>query len=209
MFRLISILIVITISLISAKAQQVAVQSCSIMEQDCTATDSLRYDLNGDLTTVVKFHFDKDCTPEFRGNIIGKPIKRESEWIIYLTGRTRKIYVYMDNSLPIEIDFTKFKDSTKGLLAGKTYLVELKTSEQRKLDFGKGSNVLVFNSDAPLSKLIVNGQEWQVDGNTFKRLMPYGEYEYSAYSESQKKLSGTVVVKNTLGNTIVKLKFKE
>ena len=207
MIRLIIFVAFSIASLVNTLAQEISVQSCAINPQDCTATSSPRIDLNGDITAALKIYYPKGANLDFRGNVVGEVAKSDEFYLIYLVGGTKQLHIYKEGAVPLEVDFTQYTDCPKGLIAGKTYELYLKESSKVKKDYGRGSNIVLFKSDTPLSKLIVDGQQWQVNGMTAKRLMPYGEYEYEATSISNQTIKGTVEVTKSFGNKIVNLQF--
>ena len=182
------IVVYLIASLVNIRAQEIAVQSCVINPQDCTAFSSPRIDLNGDITAAVKIYYPEKSNLDFRGNVVGEVSK--------------------NGTVPLEVDFTQYTDNHKGLIAGKTYELYLKNVSTTKKNFGKGSNIVIFISNTPFSKLIVDGQQWQINGTSAKRLMPYGEYEYEATSTTNQTIRGTVEVTKSFGNKIVNLQFK-
>lgn len=190
-------------------AQQVAVLSISLQKEDSTAIQYPRYDLNGDLTGVIKIYYTGDKDIGFRGNIVGNVVIQSDCRMFYLIGGTRRLHIYMEGSTPMEVDFTKYPDLERGIIGGNTYYMQLKEYPDNNKIYDKGSNILIFKSDIPIKRLSVNGYDWPINGLTAKRLMPFGEYEYRAYSISDKLLTGKVEVVESIGNIIVKLKFEK
>lgn len=208
MMKSLIIVVYLIASLVNIRAQEIAVQSCVINPQDCTAFSSPRIDLNGDITAAVKIYYPEKSNLDFRGNVVGEVSKNEDFYTVYLVGGTKQLHIYKDGTVPLEVDFTQYTDNHKGLIAGKTYELYLKNVSTTKKNFGKGSNIVIFISNTPFSKLIVDGQQWQINGTSAKRLMPYGEYEYEATSTTNQTIRGTVEVTKSFGNKIVNLQFK-
>ena len=209
MSRILVLVVVSLLALIEIDAQQIAVESCNLSMQDPTATTYPNVDLNGDLTAAVKIFYSSGSDLDFRGNIVGEVVKRDGYYLIYLVDKTRRLHIYKDGMMPLEIDFTQYPDTPKGVLSGKTYWVKLKNIRVPKKGYGKGSNTVIFKSDVPLSELIVDGQAWSVNGTTAKRLIPYGEYEYQATSIYHQTIKGTIEVIKTLGSKVVNIKFND
>lgn len=191
----------------TANAQTLNIVSCAIQEGENIAANRSRYDLNENIAAVVVFTGTGGRDMDFRGNIIGDVIKEDSRYIVYLADRTKRLHIYCTDCVPAEIDFTKYADSEKGVLGGKTYSVSLVLPVKSK-DYGTGSNVLVFESDVELKKVLVNNEEWQITGNTAKRLVPFGKYYYEIQSVTNKTASGEVEVVNMFGNQKVKIEFE-
>lgn len=192
-------------------AQEVEVSVCRLSASDTIPSLPARYDINNDISARVDILCDKLAEVEVRGNVVGNIINYEGRLIVYLCDGTRKIHLYSAGNLPLEIDFTTYPDTKYGVKGGEIYAlsVSVPPSESSLPDYGIGSKMLLFESDIPLDKLVVNGEKWNVSGKFAKKLVPYGEYGYEAYSSSNEKISGTVKVDNSLGNKRVKLKFKK
>lgn len=204
-------LLIVTIgwSALSVQAQELTVKSFALETSNNIAVSRPRYDLNDEIAAAVIFVAPEGMHLEFRGNVIGNSIREDGLHVAYLANKTKRVHVYATGQLPIEIDFTQYADSQKGVLGGKTYRMSLTLPEKKK-DYGTGSNTLIFQADANLRKIWVNGEEWTVTGNTAKRLVPFGAYHYRALADScDKAVVGDVEVVKMLGNKIVKLKFKE
>ena len=124
-------------SLIKIDAQEITVQSCVSNPQDCTATSSPRVDLNGDVTAALKIYYPKGVNLDFRGNVVGEVAKSDDFYLVYLVGGTKQLHIYKEGALPLEVDFTQYTDSPKGMIAGKTYELYIKNASAPKKDYGK------------------------------------------------------------------------
>lgn len=198
-----------SLGIISVNAQTLDVLSCTIQVSENIAESRPRYDLNDMPAAVVIFPETGDRQMEFRGNVIGETIKDGDRHIVYLADRTKRLHIYCAGFIPMEIDFTDYADSQRGLVGGSTYCISFAATSPAKKDYGTGSNVLIFDADVPLSKVIVNGETWPVSGQTAKRLVPFGEYSYEVYADSYETIEGKTEVVNTFGNQVVKLEFKK
>ena len=96
MMRSIIIVAFLIASLVNIRAQEIAVQSCVINPQDCTASSSPRIDLNGDITAAVKIFYPEKSNLDFRGNVVGEVSKNEDSYIVYLVGGTKQLHIYKD-----------------------------------------------------------------------------------------------------------------
>ena len=197
---------------LTLRAEQFSILSCSVLEQDKTAIESAVYDLNNDITAAVILTIDSSQDIKVIGNIVRQVRVGKNKYIVYITDGTRKINIYSTGYLPLELDFSTYKGMNRGLKGGMTYSLCLKTivnagSQLPRKDYGLGSNVLMFKSDLPLSKITVNEVEWKISDNMAKKLVPFGQYHYVATNQSGQQLEGEIEVTNALGNKVVKLEF--
>lgn len=192
------------------RAQSIEIVNCHEVEGDETALRAARLDLNGNLTAALVFLTELDGIV-VRGNVIGEPVREPGRVTVFLTEGTKMIQVFSDGNLPIDLDFTDFPALQNGLKGGITYSVEVKTltDEAPPKTVEKGSNMLQFRADQPLRRLSVGGEEWKVSGTTAKKLMPFGEYDFTAESESGITRKGKAVVKNAFGSCVVNLRFND
>ena len=109
--------------------------------------------------------------------------------------------------MPLQIDFTKYEDSSNGLEGGCTYCLSLVGDKVKKKTYPKGAANLIFVSNVPLKKIVVNGLEWLVNGKMSKRLVQYGEYNYEAYADGYLPITGTIEVVKALWGKSVNLNF--
>lgn len=183
----------------------------SVKADDATniALEYPRYDLNQELTGVLIIQGLDPNEFSIRGNIVGEVIKENGICIVYLIEFTKKITIYSDIAIPLEINLGDYEDLKKGVMGGKTYRLILDKTKIRK-DYGPGSNILMFKSDTPFSELIVNGASWSIsNGTTSKQLVPFGEYEYKAFAEGYEPIEDFVIVKESLGSKIIHLNFEK
>ena len=210
-----TIILFIYLGIVHVNAQTLNISSCSIQEQDSTAIKQARYDLNNQIAAAIVFLMDGNQNMEFRGSIIGDVVKEKDRHIVYIADKTKRLHIYCSGYLPTEIDFTAYSDSSKGVSGGKTYYVSIKEEiRETGKDYGKGSTILLFTSDVPIEKLLVNGQEWEIEtwglGSSSKQLVPFGKYHYEVYTNSHEAISDDVeVIDNLFSVQNVKLNFNK
>lgn len=183
----------------------------SIRADDATniALEYPRYDLNQELTGVLIIQGLDTNEFTIKGNIVGEVIKENGISIVYLIESSKKITIYSDEAIPLEINLADYEDLKKGVVGGKTYRLILDRPKISK-DYGPGSNILLFKSEIPFSELIVNGNSWSIsDGTTSKQLVPFGEYKYKAFAEGYAPVDGFVIVNESLGSKIIHLNFEK
>lgn len=196
-----------------ANAQNLVIDSCRVCNKDSTWIISPRTDINGKPCSVIKvFTTNIKGKLDFKGNIVGDIVKGESAYTIYVLDKTKRLKVYHSDYIPETIDFTGYEDSRSGLECNKVYYVFISgpnETRQASVPVPEGSRVLSFFSDMQLQSLIVDGIEWKIlNGNSSKRLIPYGNHSYEAISVDGTHLKGEVNLLPSIGSKIIKLNFK-
>ena len=190
-------------------AQNISIRSFLEINNDNLVTTMPRYDLNDNICACVVIDFVDSKGLEFRGNIVGDIVKTPDKYVVYLPDRTKRLYIYNDDYLPLLVDFTQYEESRRGVIGGKTYSLSLVGEKQKtQKKYPNGTNTLVLVADIPLTKVIVNGQEWEINNTTSKRLVPYGEYHYEVFADGFAPYSGTVEVLPSFGSKTVHIHFQ-
>lgn len=103
--------IIITLFLMAmpfgVNAQQLVIKSFEFSPSDIIASQDIRTDLTGVACAIVKIHI-LEGVDRVEGNVIGNIVDRGVEKWVYMTEGTKKMRVYSQNHLPIEIDFQDF-----------------------------------------------------------------------------------------------------
>lgn len=189
-------------------AQSLIVLSCTEMGENSIAERQPRFDINDDKAAAVIFETVDDHGMDFKGNIIGTIEKKDGKYIVYLANKSKKITIYSQGTLPTEIQFPDY-GMNNGVLGGKTYCVTLRRAVSEKKDSETRANTLIFDSDIPMDRIIVNGEEWHTNGRTAKRLVPLGSYHYKIYAQSYDPIIGDIEVVNSIVPPTVKLQFNK
>lgn len=171
-----------------------------------------RFDLNDNPCAAIQvFAKDVSDTLNFKGSIWGDIVHQDSLYLIYVPNRTKKVTIYNANYLPLEIDFTYYTENHLGLKGGAVYKMQVmpdivKTNDT-SISLQQGMKLLVFTSETPLAKLMVNGKQWKISNDSARRLLPYGTYDYEAIAVDGRNCHGRVELKPSFGNKNVAIKF--
>ena len=191
-------------------AQNLEIKSFELSRDENIAMTNARYDLNNDLTSVVIIEGIPDDGVEIHdGSVIDCIKTSESVCTLYILDRTKKITVYSPGFLPLEVRFDSYEFTKSGVIGGTTYKLVLSKPKKKK-EYGAGSKMVIFRSNEPISRLVVDGNEWDIPEENpvmLKRLMPYGEYDYKITSISGKMKEGIVEVDNSFGSKTVNINF--
>ncbi|MDE5849992.1 MAG: hypothetical protein K2H38_07610 [Muribaculaceae bacterium] len=181
------------------------------MEKVANPDDSVlfpyKYDFNNDVTAQVEILAEGIKFVEVEGNAIGGIQNFKNRSILYLCDGSRHIRLFSEGNLPLDIDFSKFEDTKRGVKGGELYLLKI-SKERQKQSFALGSRILAFKMEGPLDSLIVNGVQWPIENQVSQKLVPFGEYTYKAFSNGQFQKDGTVTLTEGLGSKIVKIPFE-
>lgn len=199
--------ILVLFSCAIGKSQKLNIQAFYKSQENNIAQTSPRYDLNDNKCAAIIIMPEENGELQFRGMVVGKVEKKSTRYILYMPMKTKRLYIYHSNYMPLQIDFTKYEDSSNGLEGGCTYCLSLVGDKVKKKTYPKGAANLIFVSNVPLKKIVVNGLEWLVNGKMSKRLVQYGEYNYEAYADGYLPITGTIEVVKALWGKSVNLNF--
>ncbi|MDE6561810.1 MAG: hypothetical protein K2K75_10550 [Muribaculaceae bacterium] len=205
MVRLLCLLTLFYVAL-NIKGDEIVYSIERVHNPDSSLSLPEKFDLNNDVTAQIEIIADDIKFVEVEGNAISGIEKHNNRSILYLCDGSRHIRLYSEGNLPLDIDFTRFDDAKRGVKGGEFYLLRIFPKNEKQI-VGLGSRILTFKSDEPLDSIIVDGIKWEVKEHISQKLVPFGEYEYKAYSHGLKQLDGTVNVAGGLGSKTVKLNF--
>lgn len=192
--------------------QEITVSACSNNPKDPAATINARFDLNNEICALIVIHPHNLEGLQVKGNIVDN-IVRESAILIYVPNKTKRISVYHNNYIPLTLEFNELFGLSNGVVGGMTYNIYLNgLSEQvaTPKKRSKESNYVCFEADVPLTKIVFDGQVWQVNGQKkVTRMVSCGEYKYTAYASGFPNIEGTVDVKKSIEPTEVSLFFQK
>ena len=187
-------------------AQEFSITRFTEAINDSTALSSPRYDFNDDICAALIVEIVSMNDISFTGNIIGDISKKGDRYLLYLTNGTKRIKLMHEDYLPMTVDFTQFNISIKG---GHTYELLLSANKPQNQDssYGSGAQYLIFKSSVPLTKVIVNGEEWPIVDGKAKKMVPLGKYEY-VVEASELTSRGEAEVKSTATSKVVNIRFE-
>lgn len=204
---LILLLSVLAFHCCSLYSQNITVLSCTESSDDTTATQHPRYDNNSEPCAVIKVLSEGIDQITFKGNIVGEVNKVGNAYVVYVLNKTKRLQMFHADYVPTTIDLTTYESSANGVRGGKTYRLVVKgVASQTTVakTYPKGSRMLAFSSEKRLTKLLVNGQPWEIGSS---KLMPYGLYEYEAYTDGELCKRGVVELLSGFGKLNVKIDF--
>ena len=191
----------------SMKGQELKVLDVIEDDIDSTATTKPVYDINDNLCAFLIVLVNVKGEITFKGNVLGKPVKSDDMYTMYIADGTKRIKFMHEDFLSGEINFRMFGISIKG---GKTYLVKMK--EDNKFQVTSDSTnwtlqYLTIKANVPLKKIKVDNEEWTISDGKAKKLIKAGKHKYVVESADGMKKTGYVEVKNTGFNTSLNLEF--
>ena len=103
--KLISILLLMGV--MSLSAQELAVKSFTLQENDLTARTLPRKDINGTECALVKVQIVGQGVT-FSGSVMGEVAYKGNEYWVYMPNGTKRLKVTHPDCLPMEIEFEKY-----------------------------------------------------------------------------------------------------
>ncbi len=190
-------------------AQNINVTSFCVNKTDSMAVVKPRYDINGSVGAIVKISQQNLPHLILKGNVIGNTINEDTVIIVYVLNNTKRLQLFHEGYIPKTIEFTELLDGCDGLKGGMVYHVQVCGTPQADIVATEiGARVLFFASNTKITKLKVNGKEWKIVNNTSSKLVPYGQYEYEAYTDGFSPQKGLVSVTPSFGRMTVNIEFK-
>ena len=176
-YKIIISLMLSVVSLIST-AQSLEIKSLDYTPTDLSGSTKSRKDLNGNYCALVKVEAP-GLDLYFQGNIIGDVERKASEYWCYLTEGTIKLKILTNNHEAIYVDFSPFSD--KGLLAKQTYVLKIKTSDNKEKTISSVAEVKTFNvNNVKFQMVKVSGGSYTM-GATQKQIAEFGKDNLKKY----------------------------
>ena len=194
-------------------AQEINVKTVFFDSSDVSALDNPIYDLNDDICALVILNAQGINDFDVKGSIV-KKTSHQNIHHIYLPNKTKRISIYHQNYIPLTINFNELFNVSSGLKGGRTYYITIEAPhadnlEHKQPQYTNGSNYLIFESTIPLTRLVVNGQEWQLqNGKAIQKMVRCGEYTYSASATSHQDVTGAITVTKSIDPIVVSIQFE-
>lgn len=185
---------------VAAKGQEFKLLEIKESLNDSLISKSPPVDLNGNISAVVVLSFSEPIYGlTFRGNVIKSSTIRDSVYALYVSHGTKRITLQHEDFYPFVVDFQESGIKIEG---GHAYyaMIDNKTSEETNGQTYKGNQTkaearhLIFKSDTPIKKLLVNDNVWPFEKGGSTKLVPCGVYHYRAESDDGKIAEGQVEV---------------
>lgn len=193
MKKILSILILALASIVGVHAQELAVQSFVLAETDLTANTlgTMVQDQNGNVCALIKVETtQKGFT--FDVGVLGvtSVVEQPGEIWVYVPFGVRKITVrhpqlgvLRDYQIPCAIE------------RGRTYIMKLTSGTVRTIvDYAPSKQFLQIQLTPADAILEINGKVKVADNGVYQELLPFGRYQYKAYSPDYHDLVGVVEV---------------
>ena len=189
----------------SVFAQEFSISSIVELDRDSTAILSPQYDLNDELCAVLFVELATVENITFTGAVIGDVGRINDRYMLYLPNGTKRIKVMHADFLPLTMEFSEFDIRIRG---GHTYRAVMSATlpVNEETTYGRGAQYLVFKSSVPLTKVVVNGEDWPIEDGKAKKMVPLGKYEYKVFA-GEAVSSGVAEVKSTATSRVVNVKF--
>lgn len=195
----------------SIYCQEITISACFSNPNDSLAIYNPRFDLNDEVCALLVFHLHNLEGVQVKGAIVDSVIQR-SELRIYVPTRTKRATVFHNDYLPLALDLNELFGLSNGVTGGKTYNIYLSGAGERIVAQKKRSNesnYVCFESNVPMTQIILDEQVWPVNGKTkVSRLVSCGEYHYTVSAPGYPDVTGTVLVKKSIEPMEVSLIFK-
>lgn len=109
-----NLVILLSLSLHFAFAQELKVKSFVVAEKDLSARTNVRKDLNGNVCALVKVGLTvKDA--KFEGYVVGDVKYESGEYWVYMAEGAKRLKILNDEYTPLEVDFSNYEiDKLKG-----------------------------------------------------------------------------------------------
>lgn len=193
MKKILSILILALASIVGVQAQELAVQSFVLAETDLTANTpgTMVQDQNGNVCALIKVETtQKGFT--FDVGVLGvmSVVEQPGEIWVYVPFGVRKITVrhpqlgiLRDYQIPCAIE------------KGRTYIMTLTAGTVRTIvDYAPSKQFLQIQLNPADAILEINDKIKVADNGVYQELLPFGRYQYKAYSPDYHDLVGVVEV---------------
>ena len=190
-----------------ASAQEMSVKSFQLVETDLTANTpgTMVHDQNGNLCALIKLETSLDGFTFDVGSLGVREVKRVGGEIwVYVPFGIRKITisqqqlgVIRDYQIPCSIE------------KGRTYVMTLVAGAVRTIvEYAASKQFLYIELNPKDAILEINGKVKATDNGVYQELLPFGKYQYKAYSQNYHDLVGIVEVSNPDNTHALNLKLK-
>lgn len=211
--RIICLSLFLLVLFLTAKGQEFKLLGIKESLNDSLISKNPPVDLNGNISAIVVLSFKEPIHGlTFRGNVIKSAAIYDSAYLVYVAQGTKRITLQHENYYPFVLDFQENRLKTEG---GHVYraLIDNKKSEEI-IDQTSNANLskssprqLIFKSDTPIKKLLVNNDIWSFEKGFVTKLVPCGTYHYRAESADERIAEGKVEVTNKSFKTVVNIIF--
>jgi len=195
------------------RGQEFKLQEIKEFVNDSLISKPLPVDLNNNISAVVVLSFKEQINGvSFRGNIIKRDSIKSSVYVLYVSQGTKRITLQHEDFYPFVLDFQENGIKIEGGHAYHAMIDNITSENTNSLsDIVKQQKIevrqLVFKSDTPIQKLLVNGNVWLFEKGISSKSVPCGTYRYHAESTDGRVVDGQVDVSSKSLMKNVKINF--
>ena len=183
-------------AIMSVQAQEMSVKSFEYLEKDLTARTNPKYDINDNPAAVIRVGIALQGV-EFEGNVLGEPVYKTGEYLVYMSAGSRKLTVHHPNFLPLEVSFADYGINK---LAGRsTYRLTILTSTPNTPAPQPTGNYFVLNVNPTTARVTIDNQEPRMvnDDGSFKCFLLQGSHNVKVEKEGYQTKTVTVNMGST------------
>lgn len=172
-------------------AQKMEVEVFESLPNDLIARTKPRYDINGIPCSVVRVCIALQGVV-FDGNIIGNPVYNTGEYIVYLSGGSKKMTIRHDDYLPLDITFADF--GIDHVESSCTYRLLILSGNSNKVIKQAQGNFLVMTVTPSSSRVIIdNGEPRAVNSDgILKVYLNNGSHSYRVEADGYLAKTGFI-----------------
>ena len=207
MKKIYSIIVALLLSLFYSYAQEMSVQSFVLAETDLTANTpgTMKHDQNGNVCALIKVETTQDGFTFDVGSLGVSDVKRVGGEIwVYVPFGVRRITVshhqfgvIRDYQFPCAIE------------KGRTYIMKLTAGNVRTIVEHAQTKQFLYIELSPADAILeINGKIKATENGVYQELLPFGKYQYKAYSKNYHDLVGIVEISYPDKKHEISLKLK-
>lgn len=183
-------------AIISVQAQEMSVKSFEYLDTDLTARTNPKFDINDNPAAVIRVGIALQGV-EFEGNVLGEPVYKKGEYLVYMSAGSRKLTVRHQNFVPLEVTFADYE--IKQLEGRSTYRLTILTSTPNPPDPQPIGNFLVLNVNPTTARVTIDDQEPRLvkDDGSFKCFLLQGSHNVKVEKEGYQTKTVTVNMGST------------
>ncbi len=186
MKRVLSTLILL-LSIVSASAQKLTIESFSLDASDITASSQQRLDGNGEPCALVKVQLAAPGAT-FDGNLVGDVAYKVNQYWVYMTSGSKRLQVNHPHYLPLDISFADYGiNSVKGKM---TYVLTLALPDKIIVERTQDLVIKVTPQDAII---LIDGDVVQTTNGQARIIgLPLGNHSFNATKFGYTKQQGEI-----------------
>ena len=147
-----------------------------------------RLDYNNQICALVKVVLPL-ADVKFEGNVVGEPVLKTSEYMVYLTPGTKMLKILAPGYYPVMADFTELG---VGPLESKTiYYLTVKATGSGSAQPVATGNYAVLTVEPPTAMVEIDGQQMRVEDGSVIAMLKLGSHTWQAKAAGYAPASGS------------------